>query len=623
MKEPNIKKGVWHDKIDFSFYRNCGETFILNAKYAGKSRWRFFIEHFLKCLSLTIPGFIIVLLFPIKECETYGLFSGIWHGWFALCNMVVHLFSPNTLYTAPIHTISYQILWWVSFVYSALLLFSQIIMPFLMVRDKSDTNLGMTENISGSNVDKHSIKVFISSTFHDMQEHRDYLITHTFPLLNYIALERGVKFIPIDLRWGITEEESKSGKVLDLCLRSIDDSIPFFIGLLGKRYGWRPTIEDFQRSQTLQKDYPWIENDFKQNKSITEIEMQYGVLRREEKINAIFFTTNVNCFSLAGLGNDEQSCVDALKREILIDGRYPLLEALSPKDMSYKIFSLFIDFLDQYFPATIASDIEVNLEGSENKRTKEAITNEYLNIFHKKLSHNHLKSILDSPLTNDTEILDTLLYELVQFGKYEELDQFINNFLEAKTPHEFYSKLLENYEIQYGQKQVRDFLSIMYLTNYGIKIEDALDMADVELILKPMELYYMYDWPTEFVKNIKHCKREPFDKYFHKYLKYEDGKISLVHEQMRQCVKMCYLANNEIIKDYRKRIVDKLGINISQFKESDKNIGRIEEYAYHLLKLEDKLTLEIFLGETIVKEYFEKYHKELYDYILQELSIQQ
>ena len=605
----------------FVIYRNFREAYNINVKYAGKSHWCFFIIHFLKCLSLTIPGFIIILLFPIKDCETYGWFSGIWHGWFASCNMIVHLFSPNTLYIASIHTTSYQILWWICFVYSVLLLFSQIIWPFIVVREKSDINLVFTENISNSNVDKHTIKVFISSTFHDMQEHRDYLITHTFPLLNYIALQRGVKFIPIDLRWGITEEESKSGKVLDLCLHSIDDSIPFFIGLLGERYGWCPSVEDFQRSHILQEYYPWIENDFKQNKSITEIEMQYGVLRREENINAIFFSTNLNCFSMSGLDNSEQSRVDNLKRKILIDGRYPLLDAISPEDMGYKIFSLYIKFLDQYYPASVTSDIEENLVESAKKGTKESIIIEYLNVFFKKLSHNQLKCIMDSPLTNDTEILETLLYELVKFGKYQELDQVINNLLEAKSPQEFYNKILVNYEMQYGHKQVRDFLSIMYLTNYGIRIEDALEMADVERILPPMNIgsLCMYEWPSAIVKSIKHGKKVPFDKYFYKYLKYEDGKIKLIHDQIRECVMERYLTNEEIIKNYRNKIIDTLSVNISKFKESSKDEGRIEEYAYHLLKLGDKHTLEFILEEPIVKEYFNKYHKEFYNYILQEL----
>ena len=80
--------------------------------------------------------------------------------------------------------------------------------------------------------------VFISSTFQDMQEERDALIKKTFPRLKLFAAQRMVTLTPIDLRWGVTEREAKSGKVLELCLNEIERCQPFFIGILGARYGW-------------------------------------------------------------------------------------------------------------------------------------------------------------------------------------------------------------------------------------------------------------------------------------------------------------------------------------------------------------------------------------------------
>lgn len=43
----------------------------------------------------------------------------------------------------------------------------------------------------------------------------------TFPKLRQIASERDVFLTEVDLRWGITEEESKTGKVVDICLRGL------------------------------------------------------------------------------------------------------------------------------------------------------------------------------------------------------------------------------------------------------------------------------------------------------------------------------------------------------------------------------------------------------------------
>ena len=53
------------------------------------------------------------------------------------------------------------------------------------------------------------------------------------------CLARQVGFTEIDLRWGVTEEESKNGATVEISLKEIDhcrDFPPFFIGFLGERY---------------------------------------------------------------------------------------------------------------------------------------------------------------------------------------------------------------------------------------------------------------------------------------------------------------------------------------------------------------------------------------------------
>jgi hypothetical protein len=42
-----------------------------------------------------------------------------------------------------------------------------------------------------------------------------------------------VHITPVDLRWGVTEEETQ--QALEICLGEIDNCRPFFIGLLGRR----------------------------------------------------------------------------------------------------------------------------------------------------------------------------------------------------------------------------------------------------------------------------------------------------------------------------------------------------------------------------------------------------
>lgn len=83
-----------------------------------------------------------------------------------------------------------------------------------------------------------TVRIFVSSTFRDFALERDYLFQFIFPELEKKCVERGVFFIPVDLRWGLTAEESGSGEVVRLCLQEIDACRPFFLGMLGDRYGW-------------------------------------------------------------------------------------------------------------------------------------------------------------------------------------------------------------------------------------------------------------------------------------------------------------------------------------------------------------------------------------------------
>jgi len=127
-------------------------------------------------------------------------------------------------------------------------------------------------------IDNRQIRVFISSTFQDMQDERDYLMKRTFPMLRKLAAERDVTLTELDLRWGITEEEAKSGKVVEICLREIENSIPFFIGIIGNRYGWVPEREDLGGSVT--ERFTDVNKYIEQQLSVTEMEMQFRVLAR-------------------------------------------------------------------------------------------------------------------------------------------------------------------------------------------------------------------------------------------------------------------------------------------------------------------------------------------------------
>ena len=127
------------------------------------------------------------------------------------------------------------------------------------------------------------MRVFISSTFRDMQKERDILIRHVFPDVRHLCRSRGVGFTEIDLRWGVTEQQAERGEVLPVCIAEIENSRPYFIGLLGERYGWIP---DWIHPD-LENEQPWLKEH--REASITELEILHGVLNHPEVTSRALF----------------------------------------------------------------------------------------------------------------------------------------------------------------------------------------------------------------------------------------------------------------------------------------------------------------------------------------------
>jgi len=83
------------------------------------------------------------------------------------------------------------------------------------------------------------VRIFVSSTFRDMHAERDHLNRIVWPELRHRCLQRGVDLVSVDLRWGVTEEDSVRHGALALCLQEID-RCDWFVALIGDRYGWIP-----------------------------------------------------------------------------------------------------------------------------------------------------------------------------------------------------------------------------------------------------------------------------------------------------------------------------------------------------------------------------------------------
>ena len=103
-----------------------------------------------------------------------------------------------------------------------------------------------------------TVRVFISSTFRDMQSERDRLVRFVFPKLRQELLQRRIHLVDVDLRWGVTSEQD----ALSVCREVVDECRPRFLCMLGGRYGWVPPGK---------------------TRSITADEVHYGVLDRDLK----------------------------------------------------------------------------------------------------------------------------------------------------------------------------------------------------------------------------------------------------------------------------------------------------------------------------------------------------
>jgi hypothetical protein len=151
-----------------------------------------------------------------------------------------------------------------------------------MCADTSNTALRVPQS-AVKVANPRSIRLFVSSPFCDMQAEREVLVKRVFPHLRKLCEIRGVLWTDVDLRWGITDERKAENRVLPICLGQIDDCRPFFIGLLGERYG--SALDEIDPG--LLRLQPWLREH--RGKSLTELEIMHGALNNPAAAEHTFF----------------------------------------------------------------------------------------------------------------------------------------------------------------------------------------------------------------------------------------------------------------------------------------------------------------------------------------------
>lgn len=207
--------------------------------------------------------------------------------------------------------------------------------------------------------DVRAIRVFVSSTFRDMQAERDELVKRVFPLLRQRCQQRGVAWSEVDLRWGVTAEQAAEGDVLPICLAEIERTRPYFIGLLGQRYGWVPGAID----PALAARFGWLADDL--GRSVTELEIQHGVLNKPDAAgHALFYLRDPSWLDTIPdadravyLEQDPAGAekLAALRERVRASG-LPVADYATPDDLGPKVLADFEALIDRLYPAAEVPD---------------------------------------------------------------------------------------------------------------------------------------------------------------------------------------------------------------------------------------------------------------------------
>lgn len=142
---------------------------------------------------------------------------------------------------------------------------------------------------------RKTVRIFVSSTFKDMDVERDTLRNYVVPLLNDRLRFANIHVQLIDLRHSIEtsdrqSEDEREKMIFDICMDEIKSCRPFFIGLVGHRYGWIP--DNGPDNVALPTDFPLGKDEI----SVTTHEFLNGPLRNNNDGHALIFIRDAHSY---------------------------------------------------------------------------------------------------------------------------------------------------------------------------------------------------------------------------------------------------------------------------------------------------------------------------------------
>ncbi|MDV6231773.1 DUF4062 domain-containing protein [Rhodococcus cercidiphylli] len=162
-----------------------------------------------------------------------------------------------------------------------------------------------------------TIPIFLSSTFRDFHRERDILVREVAPQIDDALREFGCRVDLIDLRWGVgadvidMEDDVKYARVLSVCFDEIERARPLFVGLVGQRYGWVPSLMAASNITGSRLDVDPA------GMSATALEIEYGAFASpDEAMHTLFFFRAIDGRKPVGFEDDDLTLVHGLRDRI-------------------------------------------------------------------------------------------------------------------------------------------------------------------------------------------------------------------------------------------------------------------------------------------------------------------
>jgi len=296
------------------------------------------------------------------------------------------------------------------------------------------------------------LRVFISSTFNDFRLERAVLQKFIFPEIRKKAHEKGISFLPIDLRWGVPEEAQVDHRTMEICLseveRSVTDPHPDFIILSGDKYGWVPIPRVIEREEfeaildklkELNEDISILKKWYELDEN--QIPVSYILKPRDEIIDKDYTILE----NWTPVEDEIRRLLQKVVNELDLDKEKYFISATHEE---FKTFLKYKKDLEKYSNISFIREFKDLDEIDNNIKNKLADENkENIKRFKKEIEHYTLKENLKKAKTT-AKVYEDLIKKYYPKENIEEVFKDIDSLEEIKR--KLGSKEFEEYLIEFG-----------------------------------------------------------------------------------------------------------------------------------------------------------------------------